>query len=158
MRNATAQDIQPGKGFGILKNNELEEVYVESGPDTLGNYCVVSSASGASALVSIDQIFLLPLDVLEGKPIYPGDELYHRAGKYITIVDKHNSMLRSLGGSFIFKESLTWSPPHTGWVNVYSVDGHVSLGPVHSTREEALSWAFTGALDCIMITWKGPSI
>ena len=93
-----------------------------------------------------------PLCWVEGRPVYPGDNLYLKNGCGVF----------TAGGRMVGVElnSLTWSKPKrtvkkAGWINIYPLswmDGRA--GAIFQTKTEADSSARLGRIACARVEWE----
>lgn len=88
---------------------------------------------------------------VEGKPVYPGDVLYHGKTQYIASSSAFEPN-EYLGGGMSYK-NLTWTPPkttHRAWLNLYP-DGNAFA---YDDEITANSHAGSDRSECRMIEWE----
>lgn len=123
-----------------------------AGPDVEGNVLVEIICSGRFNLFPAECFCMAPLCWVEGRPVYPGDNLYWKNGCGVF----------TAGGRMVGVElnSLTWSKPKrtvkkAGWINIYPLswmDGRA--GAIFQTKTEADSSARSGRIACTRVEWE----
>ena len=123
-----------------------------AGPDVEGNVLVEIICSGRFNLFPAERFCMAPLCWVEGRPVYPGDNLYWKNGCGVF----------TAGGRMVGVEpnSLTWSKPKrtvkkAGWINIYPLswmDGRA--GAIFQTKTEADSSARSGRIACTRVEWE----
>lgn len=112
-------------------------------------------------------IFMEPLAIIEGKPIYKGDEVYNidspcNSPFIVEKVSSHKDRLMIYNENVSYEidiTNLTLIKPKLekkGWVNIYG-KGRICTGrEIYPTKEDALNNSAQGPtlVDTIEITWK----
>ena len=93
-----------------------------------------------------------PLCWVEGRPVYPGDNLYLKNGCGVF----------TAGGRMVGVElnSLTWSKPKrtvkkAGWINIYPLIGECGLASaIYPTKTAADNSASSARIACTRVEWE----
>ena len=93
-----------------------------------------------------------PLCWVEGRPVYPGDNLYLKNGCGVF----------TAGGRMVGVElnSLTWSKPKrtvkkAGWINIYPLVGECGLASaIYPTKTAADNSASSARIACTRVEWE----
>ncbi len=123
---------------------------------------------------NISGLFIKPLAMVEGKPVYKGDSLYHKNSKKFGRVDGVGSdssyVKQTIDGDSISLDSkisnLSWEKPKvkkTGWINIYNAKNcatganqqpnEVSKHPF-KTEQEADEGKIHDRIACVQIEWE----
>lgn len=98
-----------------------------AGPDSAGNLCLRIKANGQFANSSASPVSLFrmkPLFWVEGKPVYPGDRLYHNGHEaWGRIAAQDGDLLFVQDGGPVIRTggfNMTWEAPVVEtWINIY---------------------------------------
>ena len=131
-----------------------------AGPDIDGRICIdwEGKRRGDRGLVVYDAILdakylrIAPLCWVEGRPVYPGDNLYLKNGCGVF----------TAGGRMVGVElnSLTWSKPKrtvkkAGWINIYPLVGECGqAGAIYPTKTAADNSASSARIACTRVEWE----
>lgn len=123
-----------------------------AGPDVEGNVLVEIICSGRFSLFPAECFCMAPLCWVEGRPVYPGDNLYWKNGCGVF----------TAGGRMVGVElnSLTWSKPKrtvkkAGWINIYPLVGKCGqAGQIYPTKTAADNSASSARIACIRVEWE----
>lgn len=168
--------VNPKVGDSVRLNtkNEYTIILIE------GNTAVLKMSNGMLRFARVDDLNQIPLTYVEGKPVYPGDELRYKGQNYCMRVTGRNHrtsdhdglegvISRVLGGAYYKVGEAMWAPAgrwtwnipekvqRTAFINIYKPRGAGVPGVVSKmywSKAEADNNAGTMRVDCIEINWE----
>lgn len=101
-------------------------------------------------------LFMKPLCEVEGKPVYPGDVLYHVKGGKIVAESFDGQYIRDEHDGGWFPEKCSWNKPITkvkksGWINIYP---DLSVSRIHESEDCAISSRYGNSVATVFVEWE----
>lgn len=155
-------DLEAAKrGEEICLNGTAESATYIAGPDKGAN--IVCDVDGYFKEYFHTALRMKPICLVEGRPVYKGDVLWHKVAGRMTILatyagSKENDL--QTDGGLCHSINLSWVRPKVkreGWVNIYpkTTGNHLALvSRALATKQEADEWASVGRIACIRIEWE----
>ena len=139
------------QGDKVLHLQGEREVTYIAGPDGVGSI-VVRDSGDRLRLRQVRWYRMKPLLWIAGRPVYPGDKLFHE-GKEVFARDPIDNVgwMTCADGCHRDTKKMTWDRPKVkkeGWVNIYPAS------KVHWSKEAADMEAFGNRIACGRIEWE----
>ena len=136
-------------------NNEYRVVVLVDGET---HSCSEDGIYYSDGVESSVDLFMAPLGQIEGRDVYPGDEMYHKLEEeMVKVIDFTNTGVfayESSGGrNTTVRRNLTWAKPKTkreGWINVYPDFGDA----LHPTESAADRKACSDRIACVRVEYE----
>ena len=177
LRRFNLEDIKAGATLIESSDgrNYLGTVKYLAGPDTADDIAFEDEA-GYLRIKDVAYFYIKPVGYLDGKPVYPGDNLWFsfKSKSYLAVVkyfqgtalklehiEENCSIDALIDISYTpfvdFLKNCSWEKPKAkkeGWINLYKEDATCYCPAFHLTRETADKKADIGRLACVKIEWE----